>query len=174
MEKFPASSQEKILSPEKQLLHELESTGQYVFHGSGSDIEELEPRQAHNFTPEGKIPDGEPAIFASDIADYAIFMAIINKENCLKGARSRVNTHHTNEGRSLSYSVTQETFNQLTDTAHGIVYVFNKEDFVQRDPLDTVEYISTKNARPVQKIVVSKQDLPGDIGLIASPEAPRV
>jgi len=165
---IPIAPQEtpEFFSAEKRLLHELESSGLYVFHGSAEDREELSPQQAHNILPEGVIPDGEPAVFASSLADYAIFMAIMNKNNCPRGTRSSVWTHTTEGERTLSYGATAETLEQLTDTAHGFVYVFNKESFMQRDPEDEVEYISTSTVKPIQKVRVLKQDLPGQIDII--------
>lgn len=106
------------------ILQELEQTGKYVFHGSGSHIEIFEPRQAHNHINGVDVPDGEPAIFASSKLNYAIFMAIINKKNCPNGYRSSSN------GRE--FKATKETLEQLTSNASGYVYVFNASDFKER------------------------------------------
>lgn len=153
------------MSPEKKLLLSLEATGKYVFHGSGSDIEELTPRQAYN----AAVPDGEPSIFASLLVEHAIFMAIFNERNCGKDCWSHTREHNN----ILSYAVTRETIGQLRDTASGFVYVFNKEDFIKRD-LGEIEYVSDVELKPIQKIIVSKQDLPENIEVVASPETPRV
>jgi hypothetical protein len=106
------------------VLREMEKTGEYVFHGSSSEVEVFEPRQAYNRIDEVDVPDGRPAIFASSKLNYALFMAIVNKKNCPKGFRSSSN------GRE--FKATRETLEQLTSQAHGFVYVFNKTDFVER------------------------------------------
>ena len=148
-------------SPEKQKLLDLESTGNYVFHGSDGEIEEFEPRQAHNFIDGENHPDGDPAVFASSVAEYAIFMAIINKTNCSKGHRSSSGT--TNG--ITTYKATQDTLDQLKEDSSGWVYVFNKDEFENRKE-GGVEYTSFANVRPIEKIKVSKIDLPSDIGII--------
>lgn len=148
-------------SQEKQRLLDLESTGEYVFHGSDSDTEEFEPRQAHNFIKGENHPDGDPAIFASSVAEYAIFMALINKTNCPKGYRSGSGT--TNG--QTTYRATQETLDQLQEDASGWVYVFDKDQFNKRAGWG-IEYTSFTNVKPVEKIRVSKLDLPSNISII--------
>ncbi len=147
-------------SPEKQKLFDLEATGNYVFHGSDGEIEEFEPRQAHNFIGGENHPDGDPAVFTSSAAEYAIFMAIINKTNCPQGYRSGSGT--TNG--ETTYRATQETLNQLKEDSSGWVYVFNKDEFDNRK--GGVEYTSFTSVKPVERIRVSKKDLPQSIELI--------
>src|SRR5690349_1422213 len=114
------------MSPEKKELLELEATGEYVFHGTGEDVAQLEPRQAID-TKSG--PDGPPAVFASDRAEYAIFMAIVNGQNCGGSSQSSVGGTAT----ALRYSMTQETHDRLRESAEGWVYVFPKAGFERRD-----------------------------------------
>lgn len=146
------------MSPAKEKLLMLEATGKYVFHGSESSIEVFEPRQAYNYIDGKNYPDGEPAIFASTVAEYAIFMAIINELNCPKG-------YHSSAGTSsgiMRYKATPDTLSQLDKTASGWVYVFDKNLFAQREK-DGVEYISYSNVTPIEKIQVSQEDLPSSI-----------
>ena len=71
----------------RKILEELEKEGMYVFHGSGDKIlGSLEPHQAFNHKKNGdRTEDDKPAIHVSHHCDVAIFMALINKENCPKG-----------------------------------------------------------------------------------------
>jgi len=144
-------------SAERLELAALEASGEYVFHGSGDDLIALEPRQAID-TKKG--PDGPPAVFASNKADYAIFMAIVNKENCPHGSRSRAGAR----SGVLSFGMTPETAKQLTDEAGGYVYVFDKAQFTPRER-GGVEYVSYERVEPVRKIRVGKRDLPDNITL---------
>ncbi len=148
-------------TPEKQELLRLEATGDYVFHGSDSDIEEFEPRQAHNFIDGENHPDGDPAVFASSVAEYAIFMALINKTNCPKGYRSGA---EATNGRS-TYRATRDTLDQLQNDAAGWVYVFDRGQFNSRKS-EGIEYTSSTNVKPLEKIRVSRVDLPPNIDII--------
>jgi hypothetical protein len=151
------------MSPEKQELSELEKTNLYVFHGSESEIEEFEPRQAFNYVNGENIPDGEPAIFASSVAEYAILMAIVNKTNCPKGSYSSAGTSGDENGPYvMKYRASKGTLAQLKDDASGWVYVFYRNLFTKREK-GGVEYMSTEKVIPTLKIKVGKQDLPQDI-----------
>ena len=154
------------MSPEKQKLIELTKTGKYLFHGSGDNLETLEPRQAHNIINGEKIPDGEPAIFASPSPGYAILMAIINDKNCPKkypGIRARaggVGSERNVELYKLKFGINKKAVDQLTENSSGWVYVFDKSLFKQRH---AGEYVSYTAVSPIEKIYVKKQDLPEDI-----------
>ena len=154
------------MSPEKQKLVELAKTGKCLFHGSGDNLEILEPRQAHNIINREKMPDGEPAIFASPSIDYAILMAIINDKNCPKnysGIRARAGGVGSEKNTGLykfKFGVNKKAMERLTDNSSGWVYVFDKSLFKQRH---AGEYISYKPVSPLEKIHVKKQDLPEDI-----------
>jgi hypothetical protein len=147
------------LSKEKVRLRELEKEGKWVFHGSGSKIEILEPRQAHNYpknSEEAKIPDDEPAVFATPFADTAIFMAIYckpNVENCRSGF-----TNHS-DGR-IDYRVTPQSAAQIQG-AKGYVYVFPKDKFP--NSRGASEVLSYEEARPTEVVLVTEKDLPENI-----------
>ncbi len=133
-------------------LHDLEKQGIYVFHGSENLVDEFEPRQAHTVVEGKKIPDGEPAIFASPFSDYAIFMAIINKKNCSKGYFSGCSFRNG----VLTFRATKHTLDQLSDTSSGYVYIFNKTDFQERNGS---EWVSYEKVKPIEKIEVNRTDL---------------
>ncbi len=143
----------------KETLSSLEKTGLYVFHGSGVLIEEFEPRQAHDFIDGKNIPDGEPAIFASQFADYAIFMALMNETNCPKG-------FHASSGMTdgvFHFRATQVTLDQLTAAAQGYVYVFDRAHFKQRNQF---EWRALEKVKPVSTVSITRADFIPEIEVI--------
>ncbi len=132
-------------------LKKLEKSGEYLFHGSDTDIERFEPKQAHTIKGGKKFLDGKPAVFASPHADYAIFMAIVNKKNFPKGYRARVDF----DGDPLLFFATKDTLAQMTGNEQGFVYVFTKEDFEERNH---AEFVSYKEVVPLMKIRVYRKD----------------
>lgn len=154
------SHEGKLLeSQERRRLRELESEGKWVFHGSGTETEILEPRQAHNYpssSTEEKIPDDKPAVFASPSADIAIFMAIVNKNNAPKGARSGFSKHGD---EPTEFRITKDTLDQIHN-AKGYVYVFEKDGFISRSPNEVLSYQSVK---PSEVVTVTEKDLPENI-----------
>jgi hypothetical protein len=154
------------MSPSKQKLLDLEKTGLYVFHGSGYDCTVLEPRQAYNYIKGKQVPDGKPAIYATSIADFAIFFAIINSINCPQDGRASVNTRELENGdTAVTFDTTQASIDQLTDASSGFVYVFEKTAFKRRNK-GGVEYVFHMPAKPISKISVTRRDLPEKIGII--------
>lgn len=144
-------------SPERIKLSKLESEDKWVFHGSPYEIEVFEPRQAYKYPKEGeKIPDGDPAVFASPSADIAIFMSIINEVNAPLGLRSGFGTDE--EGK-IKFKATKKTIEQL-NKAKGYVYVFDKTKFTPRSSLES---LSREKTTPDCVVVVSEKDLPKDI-----------
>lgn len=127
-----------------------------MFHGSGLKLDKLEPRQAFNFQDGQRIPDGLPAVFASPFADYAIFMALINRENMPKGYRSGVSYSN----KELRFRATKDTLKQFTGDLSGYVYVFDKNDFQKRSKDQWVAY---KEVSPISTIVVHLSDFTKDI-----------
>ncbi|HVY35739.1 MAG TPA: hypothetical protein VG982_00465 [Candidatus Paceibacterota bacterium] len=142
-----------------EAMDQLTEEGGYVFHGSGANIVEFEPRQAHTIIDGKKVPDGEPAVFASTYLDYAIFMALFNKENCPKGYRSGVSYN----GKSFTYTATQETLDQVTERTKGKIYVFKRSDFIRRN---NTEWVSTKNIKPILTFEVTRSDFKPGIQVI--------
>ncbi len=142
----------------KEELLKLQQTGEYVFHGTHQNLTEFTPQQAFNYDGEKQTADGKPAVFASGYIEYAIFMALITEENCPEGYWSGAGLRHG----SLSFNATQNTLDQLTDDAQGWIYVFDKDDFQKRDD-DDVEYVAYHTIKPIQRIRVTKKDLPENI-----------
>ncbi len=153
-------SMKNIPSGRKE-LQKLEAEDRYVFHGSENpDLDSLEPRQGYNYKNGVKEPDGDPAVFASNKADYAIFMALINKHNCPKGYSSSAGTIDNEKAEIvLQLRVRKDAFEQLTEDSSGFVYIFDKNQFTPRKDRG-VEYISNVTVSSIKKIKVNKKDLP--------------
>ncbi len=106
------------------------------------------------------MPDGDPAVFASNRADYAILMALINEHNCPDGYQSYAGVCSNEIGEIvLELKVRKDGFEQLSDDSSGYVYIFNKSDFVPREGMP-VEFVSKAGVTPVSKIIVKRSDLP--------------
>ena len=140
-----------MISSTLQELMDLEKTGSYVFHGSGNAVEFFEPRQAHTVIDGKKTPDGTPAVFASPFVDYAIFMALINKETFPQGYYSGCSF----KNGALHFRATQETLKKFNESITGYVYLFNKDDFKKRNDS---EWVSHEKIKPIKMIPVSKKD----------------
>lgn len=152
--------EQKFVSPEKQELLLLEKEGLFVFHGSGEDIEIIDPRQAINIE---NIADGQPAVFASPAVDFAIFHAIVNSKNFPQGTVAESGALSHDDGTfELGFKLSKESFNKLADSVTGCVYVFNKNDFTQIEGRPA-EYKSNISIQPIKKITVLKRDLPDKI-----------
>ncbi len=144
------------LSPAKEKLLALEATGKFVFHGSPNpNIEALEPRQATTFENGVEVPDDKPAVHATSYADVAIFMALINKDNCPHGYDSGFEY----QGKPVFYA-SQKTIDQLTPDKKAFIYVFDREKFAQRGKLQVICY---EKVEPNEMIEISAADLPSNI-----------
>ncbi|MEX0918148.1 MAG: hypothetical protein WDZ93_03255 [Candidatus Paceibacterota bacterium] len=148
------------MSEAKQELLKLQETERYVFHGTHKDLTEFRPQQAFNYDGVNQTADGTPAVFASGYVEYAIFMAIITEENCPAGYWSGAGT---TDG-VLKFNATQQTLDQLEDTASGWVYVFERKDFEKRDDVG-LEFVTYEAVTPVQRIQVAREDLPSEIAI---------
>lgn len=144
----------------KQRLLELEKTGQYLFHGSADEIEVFEPRQAYNWVNGVKEKDGEPAVFASPSIDYAISMALLTSQlDVVASAENKEAEEYT-----LRISVAKDTFNLLKPDRKGFVYVFNKNNFPDKN--GPAEFVSHKSLKPLEKVIVTKEDLPENLEIL--------
>lgn len=155
----------------KSKLIELEKEGKYVFHGSGIPaLEYLEPKQANHVPDmnkkEERILDGEPAVSATPYLDFAIFRALINRNNIDFNFHSGFGfKNNKKEFRVSSQKVLEEVKNKK-----GFVYVFDKKDFspYSRDGLakpENLEWRSYTKVKPLEIVKVSFTDLP-DLDLI--------
>ena len=136
-------------------LQELERQGKYVFHGSGKRLEQLEPRQAYTTVDGQSIKDGEPAIHASELIDYAIFMALIDvhwREGC------RASCSYDNE--KLTFAANSFTLGLITCMTVGFVHVLEKQDFEHRIG---IEWRCYSNVQPVAIIEVVIDDFQNHI-----------
>jgi hypothetical protein len=132
-------------------LIELEKEDRYVFHGSGLRLEQLEPRQAYTFVDGVSVPDDSPAIFASHCIDYAIFMALINRQTCPLGHSSRC----LHEDGQLVFGASRQTLDQLNDSTKGFVHVFDRKDFKLRGES---EWMCLEQIAPVEIIEIRFAD----------------
>lgn len=133
----------------------LASTGKYIFHGSGSKLDKLEPRQAHTVDKEGVLqPDGPPAIFATKDPDITIFMAVYsaNKSTGKEGGAS-----FKSESGITKFKASPGTIDFDDTTTPGFVHVFDKENF-QRYRGE--QYTSQVEVDPICPIEVRASDLP--------------
>lgn len=132
-------------------LLELEKEDRYVFHGSPLRLDHLEPRQAVTWVDGVGVPDGEPAIFASSLIDFAIFMALINRHNCPLGLSSSCRL----ENNQLVFGASRETLDQLNESTRCFVHVFDRQNFKLRGG---VEWVCLKQLVPVEIVEIRKAD----------------
>lgn len=146
-------------SESKKRLKDLEQHDAYVFHGSGARIERLEPRQAQTIVDGKMIDDGPPAIYASSLLDYAVFMALLNIENCPAGFRSSCRS----ENDQLKFGASQATLDQMNDSSLGHVHVLRRCDFTLRGGC---EWFATEPLEPVEVIEVRWNDFDCPISIM--------
>ena len=142
-------------------LVELERNGLYVFHGSGRSHRQLEPRQAYTVVNGQSVKDGEPAVFASELVDYAIFMALIDV-NWVIGCRAFC----TYENGRLIFGANRLTLEQLEKPIVGFVHVLEKRKFTQRSG---IEWLSTSIVKPSSVLEVRVDDFQKTIKLLSEP-----
>jgi hypothetical protein len=143
---------------EKLLLFEKEN--KYVFHGSPHQIIVLEPKQAKEMNKEtGNMEnDGEPSVFATHFADFAIFRALINNDEVIGSSESSFGI----EGIQMHFSATKN----LMDAAKkkvGKVYVLDKQKFKD---FDEIQCRSNVQIVPLQVVDVTFDDLPEGIKVL--------
>ena len=136
-------------------LEKLAKTGKYLFHGSPTKMEVIEPRQAYNNSQ----PDGEPAVVATSFYQLAIFRAI------MLAARAQVSPGHYQSGFSfsngkLSFRANKETLTTARSNITGFVYVLDKGSFRKHS---SMEYRASASVRPVRVFEVGANDLSEEI-----------
>lgn len=147
-------------------LTEMEKTGEYVFHGSPyGDIKTLEPKQARHFpNPENLeefILDGDPAVSATPYVDFAIFRALINRENVIFSFRSGFGF---DQNKQKEFRVSNQKVLDYIKDKKGFVYVFDKNHF---EPYSrsgkahegSMEWRAYKEVKPKEIIEVQYDDL---------------
>lgn len=138
-------------------MHQLEATGQYVFHGSPvPDIEELEIRQAYEWEGDNKTEDGPPAVVATPYSDIAIFRALVYMDSTSFGI----------DDHGPHFSATDKAL-KLAKEEVGYVYVLPKNIFRPKEGDEkTMDWRSHQPTKPARIIKVSFEDLPDSIAKI--------
>lgn len=152
----------------REQIERLATTGEYVFHGSPvGQIETFEPRQAHDLGT----PDEEPAVFATELPDIAIFMALVNHQNSInpdQPYQSGTSVERDDEGAYFVKDL-RATQNLLDGarlpSARGYVYVFPIQHFARREKKQG-EFRCLEGIKPLYAISVSSRDLPRSIRVI--------
>ena len=144
------------ISKNREKLLSLEKEGKYVFHGSPSIVEVLEPRQAggHNEEVNNWEDDGAPGIFASSYADCAIFRSLIY-------GKELENEMGINNNQ-LHFIADQKLLEKAKDKI-GRVYVLDKSKFGDFRGMDCK---SKEPVEPIEIIEVTVEDLPRNIQII--------
>jgi len=144
-------------------LKKYSESGKYVFHGSpNGGIEVFKPRQAYNWNEKGeKIPDGKPAVFATEVLDIAIFFALFNHQT-MPIKNSIFSFDYKDDGRYF-LKASQNKIDYFTNNlVQGWVYVFDKEDFFSRGD-KSGEMVSEKRVKPVDVVLVQNDDLEKEV-----------
>ncbi len=153
------------MSEARKELHELEATGRYVFHGSPvADIEEMEPRQAFNWTTGAKQKDGDPCVATTPYADIAIFRSIMREDWTSFGK---------NDDESLSLKASKKAL-EISRDKTGYIYVFEKDAFVPHQDPQGMEWRAHVPQKPAQIIHVSFRDLPENIHVYTDEEISKL
>lgn len=141
-----------------RLLHELERSGNYVFHGSPvENIAELEARQPYTWTDGVEQEDGHPCVAATQFADIAIFRALVFDDTTGFGQ---------NEDHTLHFEATEKALKAVPGRV-GFIYVLPKTHFVPRHGDEQeMEWRSETNEHAVQIIRVTEYDLPKHIQIL--------
>lgn len=138
-------------------------SGRYVFHGTGEDIDALEPQQAHTYVEGVRQNDGPAAVFASSSADYAIFFAVMSRKNCPLGRKASVaDFEFKDDTYRLHFRASAGTLSQIDDSSFGWVYVFDRTQFHLRQE-GGIEYANRQPVKPLKKFKVTRKDLFGPI-----------
>ncbi len=159
-------SETHALSPEKKELLALEAEGKYVFHGGSTKLDVIEPRQAAD---EG-IPDREPAVFGSSVANVGIFYAIYPFKKFPEFLVELGTVLHDDGSVETKFGVPKAVFNSIPEDAVGWVHVCDRKDFHLIENRGGIEYESLKPHTPVKNIRVTKRDLPEHIKILPEPE----
>ena len=142
---------ENGLQSPAEALKTLENSGKYVFHGSGSKLDTLEPRQAYSAHKDGVMKkDGDPAVCATTDSKISIFRSLTGQK--VKGGRSGWRLDE--KGKLIFYINTVISESMLNV---GYVHIFSKEDFVE---YSRCEYRTGKRISPQAIIEVTQNDLP--------------
>ena len=138
----------------KERLKELETSGDYLFHGSPHVVSRFEPRQAYTEVSGREVPDGEPAVFASSEIEIPIFRSIFHDAN-FADIEGSFRTGFSSEDSGVTIHANQAAMD-LCKGKEGYVYVFKREGFSQRA---NTEWMSNSSVVPVAVFHSSFEDI---------------
>lgn len=155
---FETSAAEEEIGEGARILHALERTGNYVFHGSPSaNIHELEIRQPYDWTGGVQKQDGAPCVAATRFADIAIFRALVFDDTTGFGQ---------NDDGTLHYEATAKAL-KSSEGRTGFIYVLPRSEFTPRHGDDReMEWRSEARQKAIRVVEVTNRDLPKNITIL--------
>ncbi|MFA6536927.1 MAG: hypothetical protein WCT18_00835 [Patescibacteria group bacterium] len=144
----------------RERLLRMQESGKYVFHGSPIELPKLSPLQAYRRNKEtGEMEkDGEPAVFATQFADIAIFRSLINQKDVIGPTSSSFGVDDNG-----FYSSATANLYEAAKKKIGKIYVFEKSKF---GDIVGMECRSTEEVEPLEVIDVYFDDLPTGVKMI--------
>lgn len=125
--------------------------GGWLFHGSQGRHAELEPRQGYDWVSGEPVADGPPAVFATESAAVAIFMAVMAGAVGANGRYGFVRDASIAGG----YRFTATSLASAA-TARGWVHVVPRAPFTER----IFDWCTPRAVVPVAAFEVTGADLP--------------
>lgn len=150
METFKNTTQEsREMAETLKKLEEYQSQG-FLFHGSKKKIELLEPRQAHDDSPDDTKLNDLNAVYATDDLRIPIIMALFDKKD--KSKKSRGFYSCTNNEKMFAGG------ENITFTP-GYIHVLPKEKFQEVEDERTKETVAFENVLPMDIIRITPEIL---------------
>lgn len=125
---------------------------EYLFHGSPTKLDLLEPRQAHSHSRS----HGKMAVFATSYYQIAIFRALTLAAKLVVKPSEYQSAFSLDDGRLL-FRVSKATLNAIKTGLIGYVYLLDKGQF---ELINSMEYRAVKAVSPVKTLQVEADDLP--------------
>lgn len=144
-------------------LGEIIRTENLLMHGSPTQQNILEPRQANDLDRES---GNRLAIYATDNPERAIFHAILNAEYLKTKFNSFVTGYSSAEDGSLEFKVTENIMGLVEEGdveifCDGYIYLLTRESFTLSEG-DASEYQSNEAVTPLVRLIISR-DIGSDI-----------
>ena len=151
------------MSKARSELTEAEQGGEFLFHGSPKELDQLEPRQAFRYDEKlGKmVEDGEQSVCATHLADIAIFRALVNHDNAPTEHDSEFGSP-VEDNSFCHLGASHGTLDQVRGKV-GYVHLLDRKDFSRHSPM---EWRSSNIVVPVKSIKVTYEDLPDTIKIL--------
>lgn len=148
----------------------LAASGAFVFHGtSEADLAELLPRQATSYDErtDKDVPQGDPAVCATPIADVALFRALVNPQSVASHVHLYACHFHVRANGSIQFEASVDAIEWASrPESVGWVYVLDRSAF---SPYSRMEVRSARPVRPLLGVRVTGDDLPRGIVVIPLP-----